>query len=107
LGDPRSTCRWMDCQSSGRLEKEHGAWLLEKVSWRAYSEKRCLDYQELYFCRESAVLNRMVTRYLGYVEDQAANRKPMHMVDWVKILDSFLQFNKKNILTNAGKYFCR
>ncbi|MBX2986481.1 MAG: virulence RhuM family protein [Bdellovibrionaceae bacterium] len=27
----------------------------------------------------------------------------MSMADWVKKLDGFLQFNKKNILVNAGK----
>ncbi len=27
----------------------------------------------------------------------------MHMADWVKKLDGFLQFNEKNILTHAGK----
>lgn len=52
---------------------------------------------------ELAALNRVVTMYLDYAEDQAANRKPMHMVDWVKKLDGFLQFNEKNILTHAGK----
>jgi len=52
---------------------------------------------------ELTALNRIVTMYLDYAEDQAANRKPMHMVDWVKKLDGFLQFNEKNILRNAGK----
>lgn len=27
----------------------------------------------------------------------------MHMADWVKKLDGFLQFNEKNILKHAGK----
>ncbi len=27
----------------------------------------------------------------------------MHMADWVKKLDAFLQFNERNILTNAGR----
>lgn len=30
-------------------------------------------------------------------------RKSMHMADWIKKLDGFLQFNEKNILTHAGK----
>jgi hypothetical protein len=29
-------------------------------------------------------LNRVVTMYLDYAEDQAAKRSPMHMADWVK-----------------------
>lgn len=52
---------------------------------------------------ELAALNRTVTMYLDYAEDQAVSRKPMHMADWVKKLDGFLQFNEKNILTHAGK----
>lgn len=52
---------------------------------------------------ELTALNRVVTMYLDYAEDQAAKRNPMHMADWVKKLDGFLQFNEKNILTNAGK----
>lgn len=52
---------------------------------------------------ELSALNRTVTMYLDYAEDQAVSRKPMHMADWVKKLDGFLQFNEKNILTHAGK----
>ena len=52
---------------------------------------------------ELTALNRTVTMYLDYAEDQAMTRNPMHMADWVKKLDGFLQFNEKNILTHAGK----
>ena len=52
---------------------------------------------------ELAALNRIVGMYLDYAEDQALSRKPMHMADWIKKLDAFLQFNEKNILTHAGK----
>ena len=52
---------------------------------------------------ELTALNRTVTMYLDYAEDQAMTRNPMHMADWVKKLDGFLQFNQKNILTHAGK----
>jgi len=48
-------------------------------------------------------LNRIVTMYLDYAEDQAGRRKPMYMADWVKKLDAFLAFNERDILTNAGK----
>ena len=47
-------------------------------------------------------LNRVVTMYLDYAEDQARRHRPMHMADWVKKLDAFLQFNERNILTHAG-----
>ncbi len=52
---------------------------------------------------ELTALNRTVTMYLDYAEDQAMTRKPMHMADWVKKLDGFLRFNEKNILTHSGK----
>ncbi len=48
-------------------------------------------------------LNRVVTMYLDYAEDQAHRRRPMHMSDWVAKLDAFLEFNERNILTHAGK----
>ena len=52
---------------------------------------------------ELAALNRVVTMYLDYAEDQAQQRKPMHMTDWVRKLDDFLRFTERNILTHAGK----
>jgi len=48
-------------------------------------------------------LNRIVSMYLDYAELQASNRKIMTMNDWINKLDAFLQFNEKEILTNAGK----
>ena len=52
---------------------------------------------------ELSALNRIVTMYLDYAETQAEKRQSMHMVDWVKKLDAFLEFNEKNVLTHAGK----
>jgi hypothetical protein len=52
---------------------------------------------------EIAELNRIVSMYLDYAEDQARKKKPMHMNDWAEKLDAFLQFNERNILTHAGK----
>lgn len=53
--------------------------------------------------KEITALNRIVTMYLDYAEDQAARKAPMYMADWVKKLDAFLTFNERNILSNAGK----
>lgn len=47
-------------------------------------------------------LNRIVSMYLDYAELQAKNKKLMTMTDWIGKLDAFLQFNEKEILTNAG-----
>jgi hypothetical protein len=51
---------------------------------------------------ELSELNRVVSMYLDFAEDQARRRKLMHMTDWVARLDSFLEFNERNILTHAG-----
>lgn len=47
-------------------------------------------------------LERIVSMYLDYAENQAARRIPMRMADWVQKLDAFLQFNEYQVLTNAG-----
>jgi hypothetical protein len=52
---------------------------------------------------EIVELNRIVTMYLDYAEDQARRRRPMHMADWVERLDAFLQFNERDILAGAGR----
>ncbi|NPV02115.1 MAG: virulence RhuM family protein [Brevinematales bacterium] len=52
---------------------------------------------------EIGKLNRIVNMYLDYAELQAEKRSPMTMEDWSKKLDSFLRFNEKNILEDAGK----
>jgi len=48
-------------------------------------------------------LNRIVTMYLDYAEDQAKRHRQIFMRDWRKKLDAFLQFNERDILTNPGK----
>ena len=47
-------------------------------------------------------LNRIVSMYLDFAELQAINGKLMTMSDWKNKLDAFLQFNEREILTNAG-----
>jgi hypothetical protein len=53
--------------------------------------------------KELKQLDRFVTMYLDYAETQAEQNIPMTMDDWAKRLNAFLQFNQKDILTNAGK----
>jgi hypothetical protein len=48
-------------------------------------------------------LNRIVTMYLDYAEDQAKRHRQIFMRDWRQKLDAFLQFNEREILTNSGK----
>lgn len=48
-------------------------------------------------------LNRIISMYLDYAEDQAEQGNVMTMKDWVQKLNAFLQFNQKDILQNSGK----
>ena len=48
-------------------------------------------------------LERIVTMYLDYAEDQAERHIPMTMEDWKGKLDVFLQFNEREVLDNPGK----
>ena len=47
-------------------------------------------------------LERIVTMYLDYAENQAARAIPMRMADWASRVDAFLAFNEYEVLTNAG-----
>ena len=48
-------------------------------------------------------LERIVTMYLDYAENQASRHIAMKMADWVEKLDAFLRFNEYDVLENAGK----
>jgi hypothetical protein len=48
-------------------------------------------------------LNRIVTMYLDFAEDQARRRAPVTMAMWAEKLDAFLKFNDREVLTHAGK----
>lgn len=52
---------------------------------------------------EISSLNKIVTMYLDYAEEMAKENIPMHMRDWIKVLDEFLRFNRKDLLEGAGK----
>jgi hypothetical protein len=51
---------------------------------------------------EIAELERVVSMYLDYAENQAARRVPMKMADWVDRLDAFLRFNEYELLSDTG-----
>jgi hypothetical protein len=52
---------------------------------------------------EIGQLNRLVSMWLDYAEDQAGLRRPIYMKDWREKLDAFLQFNQRAILEHSGK----
>lgn len=47
-------------------------------------------------------LNRLVSMFLDYAENQAQKAKKMSMKDWHTKLDDFLRFNEYQILNNYG-----
>lgn len=47
-------------------------------------------------------LNRIVTMWLDYAEDQALRRKQVFLKDWETKLEEFLAFNERAVLSNAG-----
>lgn len=48
-------------------------------------------------------LERVISMYLDYAENQAARQIPMKTTDWVRKLDAFLAFNEYEVLTDAGQ----
>lgn len=53
--------------------------------------------------KEMKSLDRFVTMYLDYAEDQAERNVPMTMKDWAAKLNAFLQFNERDVLDHPGK----
>lgn len=53
--------------------------------------------------KELKSLDRFVTMYLDYAEDQAERGIPMTMADWAGKLDAFLKFNQRDLLDHPGK----
>ena len=53
--------------------------------------------------KELKALDRIVTMYLDYAEDQAERHIPMTMTDWAGKLNAFLQFNERDILDHPGQ----
>lgn len=51
---------------------------------------------------EISELNRVVTMFLDTAEDRAKRRQQMTMQDWRDLVDRFLQFNERDVLTHAG-----
>jgi hypothetical protein len=51
---------------------------------------------------EIGELNRIVTMFLDFAEDQTRRRKQVFLQDWQKRIDDFLQFNDRAVLHDAG-----
>jgi hypothetical protein len=53
--------------------------------------------------KELDELNRIVSMYLDYAENQAKRKIAMTMKDWAQRMDAFLQFNEYAVLKDAGR----
>lgn len=47
-------------------------------------------------------LNRIVSMFLDYAEDRAAQRHNLRMADWRGYVDRFVDFNERPLLQSAG-----
>jgi hypothetical protein len=52
---------------------------------------------------EITELNRIVTMWLDFAEDQARRRKQVFLEDWGTKLDEFLRFNERAVLPDKGQ----
>lgn len=52
---------------------------------------------------EVTELNRIVSMWLDFAEDQATRRKEVFLEDWASKLDAFLSFNDRQVLEDAGR----
>ena len=52
---------------------------------------------------EISELNRIVTMWLDFAEDQARRRKQVFLKDWETKLNEFLRFNERAVLRDKGK----
>lgn len=85
-------------------EKEH----MGLTSWKNAPDgkivKSDVSIAKNYLNRdEMEGLNRIVTMYLDYAENQAKRHVPMTMEDWAKRLVAFLEFNEEDILHDKGR----
>jgi hypothetical protein len=52
---------------------------------------------------EITALNRIVTMFLDFAQDQAERRKQVFLKDWKQKLDQFLEFNERKVLPGNGR----
>ncbi len=66
--------------------------------------KKDIDIAKNYLNEEEMQeLNRVVTMYLDFAEDQARRHIPMYMKDWENKLNSFLNMTGREVLLGAGR----
>lgn len=75
------------------------------TTWKAASVQKADVKVAKNYLNEQEVseLNRIVTMWLDFAEDQARRRKEVFLKDWAERLDAFLKFNERDVLEGAGK----
>ena len=75
------------------------------TSWQSQDVRKTDIMTAKNYLKEDEIegLNRIVTMWLDFAEDQAKRRKQVFMKDWERKLDEFLRFNERRVLPNAGK----
>ena len=75
------------------------------TSWRGTKvRKQDVGIAKNYLAEdELRALNNLAEQYLIFAEGQAMRRIAMHMSDWIRKLDAFLNINDRDILTHAGR----
>lgn len=74
------------------------------TTWKGASVRKTDVTVAKNYLHESEIseLNRIVTMWLDFAEDQARRRKQVFLKSWETRLDEFLRFNDRSVLTNAG-----
>lgn len=75
------------------------------TTWKSGSVQKADVTVAKNYLRESEIgeLNRIVTMWLDFAEDQARRRKEVFLKDWAEKLDAFLKFNERDVLEGAGR----
>lgn len=75
------------------------------TNWKAAAVRKSDITIAKNYLKESEIqeLNRIVTMFLDYAEDQAKRRKQVFLADWRQKLDEFLRFNDRAVLPDVGR----
>lgn len=87
------------------VQKEGSREVMGLTTWKgAKVRKTDVTVAKNYLSEEEVfALNRLVTMYLDFAEDQAKRRKQIFQQNWRAKLDAFLELNERDILQSAGQ----
>jgi hypothetical protein len=87
-----------------KARADHGQPNMGLSSWASGSVRKSDVTVAKNYLHEHEIdeLNRIVVMWLDFAEDQARRRKEIFLKDWQDKLDSFLAFNDRDVLPDAG-----